>query len=206
MEQSIQELIQAASNYLQSHANSSKSIWETIFNSPGFTTLIGVALGMVSTVISSKLLSSQNYKERLRAKYEAQLNEFYNPLIFLLEQTTAIYKLFNIEEKKKDPKVKTLNLLLDGHNFSKEDTNFLEKIINNNNEISKLISKHSGLIDEELLESLVMLTEHYDLIECAYNGDLTPREEYRQHTYPAEITAKIKNERNKIQKKLSKIR
>lgn len=202
MEESIQELIQAATNYLQSHANSSKSLWETILYSPGITTLIGAVLGIFTTLLSTNLLNSQNDKKCLREKHEAQLREFYNPLIFLLEQTTAIYKLFNLEEKKKNPDVKTLNLLLDEHKFSKEDCNFLEKIIENNKRISKLISEHSGLIDEDFLEPLVTLVEHYELIERAYKGELTARDEYRQHTYPRDITRIIKKRRDEIQSKL----
>lgn len=202
MEESVQELINAATIYLQNHSTDNNSMWETLLYSPGFTTFLGALLGIVTTIVSTKLLASQKNKEVLCEKYETQLKEFYNPLIFLLEQTTAIYKLFNIEEKKKNPNVKTLDLLLDGHEFSKEDKNFLEKIIYNNKEISRLISEHSGCIDEEFLEPVIALVEHYDLIEQAYKKELSPRDEYRQHTYPRDITERIKKRRDQIQSKL----
>lgn len=202
MEESIQELIKATTIFLQNHSADSKTFLETILYSPGVTTFLGAVLGIITTIVSTKLLASQKNKEVLHEKYETELKEFYNPLIFLLEQTTAIYKLFNIEEKKKNPNVKTLDLLLDGHEFSKEDNNFLEKIINNNKEISKLISEHSGYIDEEFLEPVIALVEHYDLIERAYKKELSSRDEYRQHTYPRDITARIKERRDQIQAKL----
>lgn len=200
MQEIILELVHAATNYLNSHSAVGKSLWETVLYSPGFTTFFGAILGVFTTILSTKMLNSQKNKAVVAEKYEVQLKEFYNPLIFLLEKTTAIYKLFNIDEKKKNPNVKTLDLLLDGHSFSNEDNQFLEEIIENNKAISKLISEHSGYVDEAFLAPLVELVEHYDLIERAYKKELPPRDEYRQHTYPRNITETIKKRRDEISK------
>lgn len=206
MENGILELIRAATNFLNSSANVEKSWLDIVLTSPAISTLIGALIALAGTFASVWVTEKRKAKELNAEKCEKQLMELYNPLVFLLERTTAIYELFNLEEKRTNPGVKTLDLLLDGHSFSAEDNYFLEEIIEHNKKIEKLISDHSGYIDKELMEPLVKLVEHYDLIERAKRGELSQRAEYRSHTYPKDVVSKVKEKQEELYNKLESYR
>lgn len=204
MEEQIQQLLQAATDFLNS--NIANGTWiKTLLYSPLFTTFAGAAVALLAPYLATNLQGRQRRNEQLRKKYEEQLNEFYNPLIFLLERTTAVYKLFNLEEKKKNEDVKTLELLLDGHTFSPDDLILLDEIIEYNKKIATLISSYGRHISPDILSSLIELVNHYELIERARQGKLENIPEYRACTYPRDILDVLKKKQRDIYEKLDKL-
>lgn len=212
MEEQILNLIQAITSFINQSANTKETWFQVFMNSSAGSAIIG-AIGVIigglialaTNSYSAKMQMKQSRNEKMRIKYEQQLYEFYNPLVFLLERTTAEYHLFALEEKKADKQTRTLTLLLDGHEFSEYDRSLLEEIIEYNNQISKLITSNSRFIDNELVSPLVELVNHYALIERAYKGNLQNNTVNREHTYPRDILSKLKDKQKSIVEELNKL-
>ena len=202
-QENIMKLIEALTKYFEAAATNGKTWFEVLFSSPAVVALIGALAAFVPVHITSR----RSIKDKEKDQIEKALKEFYNPLLFLLKRQKAIYEVFNLSikrEKGDTDDTRTLDLLLSGHGFSPEDMMLLEDIMTIGKRIKELVINNPGYIfSEQLMDQLVKLIEHYDILERAKEGKLTNREEYKGYRFPRQIDELVLNEVKSLNEQLN---
>lgn len=197
--ENLNQLIEALTHYFETASSNGKSWLEVLLSSPALIAAIGALAAFLPVYFTN--LSNKRGKEKERI--QSELNEFYNPLLFLLKRQEAIYSIFNLEAKKQGD-VRTLELILSGASFSQEDMAHLNEIMAISEEIKQLVLEHPEYISKELMDPLVKLIEHYDLLKLATENQLTNREEYKRYVFPREINGIVEEKVNSLNEKLGK--
>jgi len=187
----------------------------------GFATTI--VLVIVNISITRKTLKQNTNQliirsiEEKRKYYLKKLNEFYLPLMNYLESSKSIYNKF-FEGKPKG--FRTLTYLLNRnkeingirYQLTANDESLLKQILDIGTQITNLIDKKSGLIEDPELKNnykpnpeitdikldeeisiLTLLQTHLRIIRLAKEGDLTGESErYEKYVYPREINFILK--------------
>ncbi len=203
-QESIMKLIDTLTKYFETAATNGKTWFEVLFSSPALVALIGA----LAAFLPVHIISKRSIKDKEKDRIEKALKEFYNPLLFLLKRQKGIYQVFNLsirQAKGDEEDTRTLDLLLRGHKFSPEDMMLLEDIMTIGKRIKELVINNPGYISsEQLMDQLVKLIEHYDILERAKNGKLTNREEYKDYRFPREIDALVLNEVKSLNEQLNR--
>lgn len=203
----INELIQALINYLNGNSTPSTN-WIALI-----LPFVGTILGAGITLLTAQISNSKNKKEKRSAEIKRELNDFYNPLLFLFKKDTAFFDIFNLDAKEaarnSGEEYRTLDFLISRKHklstFSETDEHLLKEILVINSQISDLIVKNMGLIDKDLSQPLVELSRHYELLRLAEQGKIENVEEYKKYVYPVDIKEKVQCKVDELYKELRKL-
>jgi hypothetical protein len=169
--------------------------------------LIAVLFGLLSTLLAYEYNRStikQKQQEEERKEIYTKLNSFYGPFSQCLGISFELYRLFTHANQEG---VRTLVLLLEGKKLQGNDKFLMEQILEVEAQMTKLILKKSGLVDDEdLRELLSKAATHFRLIRLAYQGVLQGEpERFADHVFPREITPRIEAEIEKLKARLNEL-
>lgn len=187
----LNELIQALIDFLNQNTDSTANLIEKILSSPMVSTLIGATIAAFPIILKE----TREKKRKQDAEIQQLLQNFYNPLLFLLKKASAYYKIFNLkakeEYKKASKEYRTLKFFVTErktkNDLSQADLIIFEKILDINKNITNLISQNIGYIDKDLVSKLVELSQHYEMLVLASEGKLDYQKEYEEYVYPTDI-------------------
>lgn len=144
----------------------------------------------------------QKQREEERKEIFSKLRDFYGPLQRLRGKSEELHNLF-----KNGRNFKTLIKLLEGEQFSGNDKQLLDSIIEIGKKTDELILKEGGWVqDSQLRKMLDKVTTHYTLIELAAKGNLKGEtNRFDQFIFPNEIDEEIEKEITRLNSKLKEL-
>lgn len=155
-----------------------------------------IAVAIVNLILlkrNSRKQITHNEKRIEIDRLTQKLEEFYYPYTILSKENTALYALFSSNYVKEDSNFTTLTSLLEKREFSRNDSAILKRIIQNDEELNKLISLKGNLVDDsKLRDLLVKSSTHYSVITMAYTGEI--REEtdrFNSYIHPSEVFSAV---------------
>ena len=209
-QENIIRLIDALTKYLETASGNGKTWVEVVFASPALVAAIGALAAILPVYFTNRKSRKDKEKERI----QKELKEFYIPLQYMLKRQKVIAKMFKksiqeqineqSEQGKQEEEIRTLELLLENYTFSPEDERHLNEIMLVGEEIKKLVEENPGYISAELMDSLVELIQHYDVLRLAKTGQLSNREEYKKYVFPRKIDDMVNKTVEDLNKKLGK--
>lgn len=173
-----------------------------------------VALGAVAFSIYQLYINyRQNRKEKRRNEIYKKLNGFYGPFSHLRKKSYLLYQKFQKEYREADPNFRTLQYLLDGHEFPEDKKIILKEIIKIGKECEDLIYNQSGLIDDDMIDNntsfkdlLSRASTHYLVLKLAFaKGLIGNSESFKDLTFPRTLDDALKNKEKALKDELNKL-
>lgn len=182
-----------------------KSIWRDIFTGPMMSGVASAAasaivalLGVRMALRNTEATLYQKSNEAQVKELQARLNEFYGPFNQISKENELVSSEFRQRHQKKTENFRTLVALLDKawrENLDVSDKALLERMIQNGNDLRKLIRDKSGLADPKIAPILAKAAAHFSVLEMAAKGQLENKpERFSSYVYPRELDAAISKE------------
>ncbi len=175
-------------------------------------------ISLVTAVIASGI-NYWYYSRQLRLKETEQevqrvqglLDAFYGPFKTLKKTNANLERLLKLELTDQGPTRgdwRTLELLLEGHEFSANQKVLIDIIIAIDGELDRLIDAHCGLITSaELQERVHLFRAHYRVIKAACERRLQGEFwRFRDYVYPTGLDDLIDQETARLQEHLASLR
>lgn len=163
-------------------------------------TAVAIVALLLAFIYNQKTLKDKKNDDERKEIYK-KLNLFYGPLRHYRGTSYQLYQTF---EKVRGGNFRMLIALLNGEMFQGNDRYIIEEILKISEDIEKLVSSNSGLIDnQELRDLLAKVVAHSRLIKGAYKGEIQGEtDRFREFVFPRQIDRKIDEEINKLKNRL----
>jgi hypothetical protein len=180
--------------------------------------LVAGGISLITAVIASGI-NFWYYRHQLRLKETEQevqrvqglLDAFYGPFKTLKKTNANLEGLLKLELTDHGPTRgdwRTLEFLLEGHEFSANQKVLIDIIIAIDGELDSLIDAHCGLITSaNLQEKVHLFRAHYRVIKAAYEKRLQGEFwRFKDYVYPTGLDDLIDQETTRLQKYLASLR
>lgn len=178
---------------------------------------LSIAVIIILNYFTIKQLTYENKEKRCKEEKESinkVLSEFYGPLVSLRSQSSELYSIFALNEKKLDRdagnRFRTVNYLANGKQFNAGDEELLKRIIAISCCELKLIESHSWAIENPSMSELfARFSAHISLIDSLnknrVNQSDSAKEIIKKSVFPLEIDGAIESEIMRLKHKLKSI-
>ena len=178
-------------------------------------TIVAAAPSIAVAIVNLILLKRNSQKQIIHNEKRIEIDSlaqklegFYYPYTILSKENTALYALFSSNHIKEDTNFTTLASLLEKREFSCNDSAILKRIMQNDEELNKLISLRGNLVDDpKLRELLVKSSTHYSVIIMAYNGEIcNETDRFNACIHPGEVFEAVQKKMATIEARILKLK
>lgn len=175
--------------------------WNIVSNI--LTSMVGIIGLLLAFWFNKRSLEEKQIEERRRDTYK-KLNELYGPCLLNLRISRELYALLTANQ---EGGFSALRFFLRGDSFSGNDAELYSQINRITNEVDKLITQNTGLVDKpNLQKSLAVATAHFRIIDAAYRGRIQgDLERFSDYSYPAELIQELETEVQQLQSELNRL-
>lgn len=193
-----------------------KSLLRDIFTGPMMSGIASAVASAIVALVGVKMALRNTEATLYQKSNEAQvkelqtrLNEFYGPFNQISKENELLSQEFRERHKKQKQDFRTLVALLDPNwrgSLDASDKALVEKMIQNGNDLRKLIRDKSGLVDPQIVPILAKAASHFAILEMAAKGQLENKpERFAPYVYPRELDDAITKEMARLNNRIGEL-